>query len=170
MANQDTNSPETPAAPTADETTSRNENDESTSSRRSRRNARRRRAAAAAAAAAATAAAATGQSQNNNNTDNNNKTKFTGSTSQMNGHVFQCNSETEKRNQFNRTKEELCAYAKKTLAFPQDISYVIKNMENINIKDKMPKDIDDKASKADRYNGKRTWISILTERIHSWTT
>ena len=79
---------------------------------------------------------------------------FKGATEEMNAHVYECTSETDNRNQYTRTTEELLAYINKHIdKHKQDILYVIKNLEQPEIVD--PQDPADDASNAVTYRWKQ---------------
>jgi hypothetical protein len=87
-----------------------------------------------------------------NNKKNKNKKKntvsFTGTITEMNGHVFQCQSENPPGNQFLRTLQELRSYVSiKLTKYPHDIIYVLKHMEECQIKKPAPPG--DKADRTD---------------------
>jgi hypothetical protein len=55
---------------------------------------------------------------------------YKGATEEMNGHVYECTTETDNRNQYTRTTEELLSYINKHIdKNKQDILSVIKNLE-----------------------------------------
>jgi hypothetical protein len=87
-----------------------------------------------------------------NNKKNSNKKKstvsFNGTISEMNGHVFQCQSENPPGNQFLRTLQELRSYVSIQLnKYPHDIIYILKHMEECQIK--KPASPGDKADRTD---------------------
>ena len=68
-----------------------------------------------------------------NSKKNKNKKKvssFKGTITEMNGHVFQCQSERPTGNQFLRSVSELKSYVSiKMTKYPHDIIYILKHME-----------------------------------------
>ena len=78
---------------------------------------------------------------------------YAGATEEMNKHVYQCTTETDNRNQYTRTTEELLQYINKHISKnKQDILYAIKNLEEtvITEPDNPPED----ASTTDIYRWK----------------
>lgn len=51
--------------------------------------------------------------------------EFAGKYADMNGHVFQCNHETDKRDQFEKTVEELTRYAATYFSNSRDIKALL---------------------------------------------
>ena len=79
------------------------------------------------------------------NKKNRNKKKqgpvFKGTISEMNGHVFQCQSERPSGNQFLRSVQELKSYVSIKLSkYPHDIIYILKHMEECIISKPPPPD------------------------------
>ena len=54
-------------------------------------------------------------------------TVFKGNTDAMNGHVFQCQKETQDKSAYLKTVEALGEYISKTLDYPRDITGLCKN-------------------------------------------
>ena len=105
-------------------------------------------------------------SQKNNRRKNNRKKKyqnnrkntklkkknngFKGTVPEMNGHVFQCQSEGPTGNQFLRTLQELKSYVSIQMSkYPHDIIYILKHMEECPIIKPAPPD--DKADRTDTH-------------------
>jgi hypothetical protein len=60
---------------------------------------------------------------------------FTGTITEMNGHVFQCQNENPPGNQFLRTIQELKSYISiKLTKYPHDIIFILKHMEECEIR------------------------------------
>ena len=70
-----------------------------------------------------------GKRSNNNNSDNVQMSTFKGKYSEMNGQVFQCYDETNNRNQFEKTIEELDRYASTYMANAKDIKLMLKTLK-----------------------------------------
>ena len=56
---------------------------------------------------------------------------FKGKYPEMNGHVFQCYEETSKRNQFEKTIEELGRYAATHLTYAKNIKMMPKSLKEV---------------------------------------
>ncbi len=71
------------------------------------------------------------RNNNNNNRNNDRQKKFSGATSDLNGHVFQTTAEYPKSNQFTRTIEELTVYASKE--YKDSIIHLTKLFEELQV-------------------------------------
>jgi hypothetical protein len=73
---------------------------------------------------------------------------FSGTITEMNGHVFQCQNENPPGNQFLRTIQELKSYVSiKLTKYPHDIIFILKHMEECQIR--KPDPPDDNADRTD---------------------
>ena len=72
-----------------------------------------------------------GKRNNNGTSTTHQGSSFQGKYPEMNGHVFQCYEETSKRNQFEKTVEELGRYAATYLPYAKDIKMMLKSLREV---------------------------------------
>ena len=81
----------------------------------------------------------------------------------MNGHVYECTTETDNRNQYTRTTEELLSYINKHIdKNKQDLLSVITNLEQPTIVE--PEDPDDDATNAVTYRWRQQLDRVMKRR------
>ena len=75
-----------------------------------------------------------GKGSNGGNDKDNNivEKKFLGKYTEMNGNVFQCHNETDRRDQFEKTVEELCRYASMYFNNSRDIKTMLMTQRDVN--------------------------------------
>ena len=72
-----------------------------------------------------------GKGNNNERTNINHDSKFVGKYPDMHGNVFQCHNETDKRDQYERTVEELSRYASTFFNISRDIKTMLSTQREV---------------------------------------
>jgi hypothetical protein len=88
---------------------------------------------------------------------------FKGAISEMNGHVFECHGEAYSAAQFHRTMEELQTYCSQKYKYGEDISTLVRSLEDVDMKQYLPTDPPAGASRSEEEVWK-TEISDFVKR------
>jgi hypothetical protein len=88
---------------------------------------------------------------------------FKGAISDMNGHVFECHGEAYSAAQFHRTMEELQTYCSQKYKYGEDISTLVRLLEDVDMKKYLPADPPANASRSEEEVWK-TEISDFVKR------